>query len=617
MNFNKAKKQVEALGFVAAVSAGPRPRLPQCPNNQNFVTLQDPGAGEEVRPAARHALHGRGGAEPVRRPRSLTVASATWPGHDIAYVHEDFTEDERATLAPFFSDLDGPGLRAHEHARGREGRDVRPLLADHEVAPAAVPGRVRAGHRGAATHGPTVASTKAAGLYERIFVEYGDDSVAQLGGVHLACEQASQLLAKALEWGRLAAYLEQSTRYMRYDDRPGGRVARHRPARAGGHAARRAVRRAASTSCSGPTAGCTSRSTRTGGRAIPQGPATRDFIYRQSIMAKTCDTLRVLLPGGHPVEPRDLRERPVLRAAADAPGGAPAGRDARLRRADARRAPEGDPGVPHARRRGGARRRVGRATGRTCASGPRSSPAKLVGDVEPEPRPMVNLVDHDPDGELKVTAAVLYAASRLPDDQLLDVVRGDDARGARRGAGRDASASAGTGGTSRAARGSAPATGSTSLCDYGAFRDLQRHRPLTIEWQRLTPELGYDVPEAVDRGGLAGEWDRAMAVSRETWEALEAARAARRRAVRGVDGLPDPVRDADDRARGDAPHRAPLPAHRPPGLPAGRPGDARGHRGGPSGDRRRRSPTSATTTSTWSAWRPSAAPRPSAQARRS
>ena len=57
-------------------------------------------------------------------------------------------------------------------------------------------------------------------------MEYGDDSVAQLGGVHLACEQSSQLLAKALEWGRLAAYLEQSTRYMRYDDRPGGALAR-------------------------------------------------------------------------------------------------------------------------------------------------------------------------------------------------------------------------------------------------------------------------------------------------------------------------------------------------------------------------------------------------------
>ena len=52
-----------------------------------------------------------------------------------------------------------------------------------------------------------------------MFLEYGDDSVAQLGGVHLACEQASNLLTKVLEWGRLMAYLEQSTRYIPYDSR--------------------------------------------------------------------------------------------------------------------------------------------------------------------------------------------------------------------------------------------------------------------------------------------------------------------------------------------------------------------------------------------------------------
>jgi len=57
-------------------------------------------------------------------------------------------------------------------------------------------------------------------LYERVFLEYGDDSVAQLGGVHLAVEDASQLLAKVLERGRLAGYLEQSTRYIPYDAEP-------------------------------------------------------------------------------------------------------------------------------------------------------------------------------------------------------------------------------------------------------------------------------------------------------------------------------------------------------------------------------------------------------------
>ena len=60
-------------------------------------------------------------------------------------------------------------------------------------------------------------------LYERVLGEYGDDSVAQLGGAHVACEQASNILTKVLEWGRLAAYLEQSTRYIYYDRKLGGR----------------------------------------------------------------------------------------------------------------------------------------------------------------------------------------------------------------------------------------------------------------------------------------------------------------------------------------------------------------------------------------------------------
>ena len=66
-------------------------------------------------------------------------------------------------------------------------------------------------------------------LYARVFFEYGDDSVAQLGGVHLACEQASNLLTKVLEWGRLMSYLEQSTRYIPYDSRLHGRYRYLRP----------------------------------------------------------------------------------------------------------------------------------------------------------------------------------------------------------------------------------------------------------------------------------------------------------------------------------------------------------------------------------------------------
>src|ERR1035437_2726207 len=68
---------------------------------------------------------------------------------------------------------------------------------------------------------------RASDLFGRVLAEYGDDSVAQLAGVHIACEQVSQPLAKAIEWGRLAAYLEQSTRYIAYSDRRDGRYRYH------------------------------------------------------------------------------------------------------------------------------------------------------------------------------------------------------------------------------------------------------------------------------------------------------------------------------------------------------------------------------------------------------
>jgi hypothetical protein len=52
------------------------------------------------------------------------------------------------------------------------------------------------------------------------------------------------------------------------------------------------------------------------------------------------------------------------------------------------------------------------------------------------------------------------------------------------------------------------------VSDYGAFRDLQRHRLLTCQWQRLSPDLGADVPHELVAAGLGGEFERALEVSR-------------------------------------------------------------------------------------------------------
>ena len=90
------------------------------------------------------------------------------------------------------------------------------------------------------------------------------------------------------------------------------------------------------------------------------------------------------------------------------------------------------------------------------------------------------------------------------------------------------------------------------VTDYGAFRDLQRHRILTIEWQPLGAALGYDVPEVVDEAGLA---DRYVGVPRAVPGALRGPGAGLPRPglLRRGPGLPDPLHDADERPGGHAP----------------------------------------------------------------
>jgi thymidylate synthase ThyX len=115
----------------------------------------------------------------------------------IRFASETFTPDERRILERHFTNLEGPVFaltNLPEVVKGalfarysRTKKSLRRLFLDEFAEDVgATGGLTRAGE------------ARAEQLYERVFVEYGDDSVAQLGGVHLACEQASQLLCKAL-----------------------------------------------------------------------------------------------------------------------------------------------------------------------------------------------------------------------------------------------------------------------------------------------------------------------------------------------------------------------------------------------------------------------------------
>jgi len=135
--------------------------------------------------------------------------------------------------------------------------------------------------------------------------------------------------------------------------------------------------------------------------------------------------------------------------------------------------------------------------------------SQLLQGIEVEARDEVTLADFDPEGEVKVVAAALYASSTLPDDQLLALARrmsvDDRARLLR--------AYVGDRGNRRHRPGRAFERTSYRfdvLTDYGAFRDLQRHRLLTLEWQPLTTRHGYNEPAALVEAGGGEMWQRAM-----------------------------------------------------------------------------------------------------------
>jgi thymidylate synthase ThyX len=432
---------------------------------------------------------------------------------------ETFTSEERAALEPYFTSLDGPVfalVNLPEVVKGalfarysRSPKSLRRLFLDEflEQASGGAPAQ-------------SVGTARAERLYERVFSEYGDDSVAQLGGVHLACEGASNILTKVLEWGRLMAYLEQSTRYIPYTDRPGGRWRYHVPAELDGHPLRQryveTLDRAFETYARWIEPMREHWSAR-----LPRPPAISDTAWGATIRAKALDSLRGLLPAAtrssvgifgtgqgyealllrmrtHPLaEVRDYADRMIVELRKVIP--------AFLQRVD-----RPDRGGVWSDYLDTARRNTARVAERILAG------------IEPEPRSEVTLADFDPDGEIKVVAAALYASSRLPDDQLLAIARKLGPEERRQVL--DAYVGPRTNRRHKPGRAfERTAYRFDVLGDYGAFRDLQRHRLLTLEWQPLTTRHGWVVSEEIELVGALPDWRQVMDGTAALYEELVSA----------------------------------------------------------------------------------------------
>jgi thymidylate synthase ThyX len=443
-----------------------------------------------------------------------------------ASVAETFTAEERARLAPYFTNLDGHvfGLiNLPETVKGalfarysRSAKSLRRLFLDEFAGDVPPAGALHG-------EGQRPGLDRAERLYARVFSDYGDDSVAQLGGAHIACEYVSNVLTKVLEWGRLMSYLEQSTRYVPYTDRLHGRWRYHVPAELGDGALRDTFVGTLDAAFE-IYAKWIPRMQEHFARLHPKSPSDSDGVHRAAIRAKALDTLRGLLPAatqsnvglygsGQAYEALLLRMRahPLaeVRACAD-----DMLRELRLMiPAFLTRVDQTERGERWSSYLAGAR------------EGTASLAAELLQGIEEEAREEVTLSDFDPDGELKVVAAALYASSSLPDDQLMAAVRRmpaeDRARVLR--------AYVGERGNRRHRPGRAferTAYRFDVLTDYGAFRDLQRHRLLTLEWQPLTTRHGFTEPAAIVEAGGRDDWQRVMDGSAALYERLREAQLA-------------------------------------------------------------------------------------------
>ena len=154
---------------------------------------------------------------------SFRLPSSSRP---LEFVAAEFTADERKRLAPFFTNVDRPvfGLKLPQEVAGalfsRYSRTAKSLRGASSWTSSW--GRASSRERGGGPRVPEGDRTprwrKAREFYERVLIGYGDDSVAQLGGAHVAVERVSNVAAKVLEDARIGiAFLEKSTRYVRFD----------------------------------------------------------------------------------------------------------------------------------------------------------------------------------------------------------------------------------------------------------------------------------------------------------------------------------------------------------------------------------------------------------------
>ncbi len=443
------------------------------------------------------------------------------------FFQAPLTEQEGYLLQPFVTNLDRPvfgfrnlpevvkGALFSRYSRSEKG--LRRILLDEFIQAPEADFAGIVGSTSAIQADQLVAIQKAEAFYDRVLIGYGDDSVAELGGAHIACEGISNIAAKALEDSRLGlSPLEKSTRYVPFNKKVNGRYLYYRePAiMASSHAARYEATLDhlfdTYTALIDPLLSWVQACT-------PREASTSERAYASATRAKTLDLLRGLLPmatltnvglfgNGRAFEY-------LLVKLAASPHIEVQGLGLAMQQ-------ELDQMIPSFVKR--AKTERGQDYSRYLAgSGDRTAALaqKLIASLKPEASSLVQLVEYDPAAEIKIVAAILYPQTDLGFEQLVAYAAGLSA------AEKTEIINSYIG--DRAVRFHRPGRAFEEtyytfdlLADLGAYRDLHRHRVLTQERQQYTVQHGYEVPPELIAANLAAPYQHALDRAAETAELI-------------------------------------------------------------------------------------------------
>jgi thymidylate synthase ThyX len=360
---------------------------------------------------------------------------------------------------------------------------------------------------------------KAQNFYDRILDGYGDDSIGELGGAHLAIENVSMLAAKVLEDNRIGGSpLEKSTRYIYFDQKVNDNYLFYREP----VLMTSAYRDIYVNTCNmlfDTYSRLIPPMTALMEQRFPKDPESSKAAYTAALRAKVLDCLRGLLPAGtlnnmgifgngrfyeqmiHKLHCNNLAE---------------------LQDIGKKSYEELNKAIPSFIRRSEINHRTHHSYSRyfeAMQSQLKQTTEHYSPAAERCVEPGVRLISCDPEAAIKVAAALLFAHSNrglaelrdycrsLPAEEVARILEaGCAARGTRRE-------------KSPRALEHAEFTFEV-IADFGAYRDLQRHRILTQERQLLTCDYGFYTPHEIINTEIEGEYHEAMVKAKEVFDTI-------------------------------------------------------------------------------------------------